>query len=133
MFACLIAAAALTTAPMEAIPALSAEVHDGASALVVMVQSIGESTAFQVALADFSNDSMALSEALRTAGVTADLPCIFKGIAEDARARALELQTAQGPARAFALSGLRALLDDAILLAPQAGAEVVKLSQNGTR
>lgn len=131
MFACLAAAAALTVAPFQAIPALSEEVHDGASALVVMVQAQGESAAFQVALADFSADSMALAEALRAAGVTADLPCIFKGIAEDARARAIDLQTAQGREREHALSGLRALLDDAILLAPQASDEAAKASQIG--
>ncbi|MDX2276971.1 MAG: hypothetical protein NW206_16090 [Hyphomonadaceae bacterium] len=54
--------------------------------------------------------------------MTEDLPCIFRGISEDAHARAAEMQdaTLSPAARADAFTGLRALLDDAILLAPMA-------------
>jgi hypothetical protein len=120
MFACFAFAAALTAAPMEAIPSLSAEVSEGARALIVMTREPQTPAAFGAALTDFADDSMALSVALREAGAAADLPCIFKGIAEDARTRAIDLETAEGFARTHALSELRALLDDAILLAPQA-------------
>jgi hypothetical protein len=61
--------------------------------------------------------------ALREAGVEQDLPCIFHGIAEDARERVVELREADTVAeRETAFTNLRVLLDDAILIAPMAAA-----------
>jgi hypothetical protein len=49
------------------------------------------------------------------------MPSIFHGIAEDARARAEELTTADTAAeRQAAFNGLKPLLNDAIQLAPMA-------------
>ena len=72
-----------------------------------------------------SGDAMRLSDALRAGDAPADLPCIFRGISEDAMVHAAELQQAATPAEeAAAFAALAALLDDAILLAPMAaGAE----------
>jgi hypothetical protein len=72
---------------------------------------------------DFSQDSERFSVALREAGVEQDLPCIFHGIAEDARERVAELEAADTQAeRDTAFMNLRVLLDDAILIAPMAAA-----------
>jgi hypothetical protein len=76
--------------------------------------------AFQAELQAFSADAMALSKALREAGLTDDLPCIFKGISEDTLVKAEALRTAPNGLRPIAESQLAALLDDAILLAPMA-------------
>ena len=55
-----------------------------------------------------------LAVALRDAGVEQDLPCIFHGIAEDARERVTELREADTQAeRDAAFMNLRVLLDDA--------------------
>lgn len=102
--------------------ALPQEVAQDAAALV-QIQTPDE--AFYAALADFTLDAEALSQALRTAGASDDLPCIFHGIAEDARVRALDLQAAQtADAQSRAMNGLRALLNDAITLAPFAAEEL---------
>ncbi|MGE0829778.1 MAG: hypothetical protein AB7O04_10560 [Hyphomonadaceae bacterium] len=99
------------------IEALAAEVE--ADARTLRAASVYDAPYF-AGLADFSADAMALSTSLREAGLTDDLPCIFRGISEDAHVRAAEIQSAEGAARAMAVSGLNALLDDAILLAPMA-------------
>lgn len=122
MITCLAAftiGAGLVTGPA----ALPQEVMEDARALV-QVQTPND--AFYTALADFTIDAEALSEALRAAGATEDLPCIFHGIAEDARARAADLRGAQNQeAQTRAMNVLRALLDDAILLAPFAAEELM--------
>lgn len=112
------ALAALAAAATADIPALAREVEADARALTRQTEI---NPAFTLALEDFSDDSMALSDALRAQGLTSDLPCIFKGISEDSRARIAEFHEADtATERAMAWSGLRALLDDAILLAPMA-------------
>jgi hypothetical protein len=117
MLTCL--AMALSIVSLGDIPALAAEVEADAQALTVQTEASAD---FLAQLDDFSADAMQLSDSLRAAGVTEDLPCIFRGISEDARERAAEMQDAAltAHARADAFAGLRALLDDAILLAPMA-------------
>jgi len=116
MLTCL--AMALGIVSLGDIPSLAAEVETEARALSAQTEM---NSAFLAQLTDFSDDSMQLSDSLRAAGVTQDLPCIFRGIAEDARERAADLQrAATAAARTQAFSGLHALLDDAILLAPMA-------------
>ncbi|MGE0597088.1 MAG: hypothetical protein AB7P07_12045 [Hyphomonadaceae bacterium] len=116
MLACL--ALAFTALTLTDIPGLAQEVEADARALTAQTEM---TPAFLAGLEDFSADAMQLSDALRSAGVTQDLPCIFRGISEDAHARAAEFQAASDSgARDHAFAELRALLDDAILLAPMA-------------
>lgn len=117
MLTCL--AMALAAVSLGDIPALAAEVETDARALTAQTEI---SAPFLAQLTEFSEESMQLSDSLRAAGVTQDLPCIFRGISEDAHTRATEMQNAAltEAERADALAGLRALLDDAILLAPMA-------------
>lgn len=116
MLTCL--AMALSVVSLAEIPTLAAEVETEARALTAQIEV---TPAFMTGLEDFSADAMRLSDSLRQAGVTQDMPCIFRGISEDARERATELQAAGTPTeRQMAMSGLRALLDDAILLVPMA-------------
>jgi hypothetical protein len=115
MFTCVALALGLA-APSAS---LAAEVEAGARALSAQTELTPALTAD---IEDFSSDAERLSAALREAGADQDLPCIFHGIAEDARARARELEAAdtEGELTA-ALAALRVLLDDAILIAPMAG------------
>jgi len=77
--------------------------------------------AFLAEIDAFSADAERFSVSLRELGVEQDLPCIFHGIAEDARARAVELREADTPdERETAFTNLRVLLDDAVLIAPMA-------------
>lgn len=116
MLTCL--AMALSVVTLAEIPSLAAEVETEARTLTAQVEV---TPAFLAGLEDFSADALRLSDSLRHAGVTQDMPCIFRGISEDARERVTELQAADSASeRQLALSGLRALLDDAILLAPLA-------------
>ncbi len=116
MLTCL--AMALGIVSLGDIPSLATEVETEARALSVQTEM---SPDFLAQLTDFSGDAMQLSDSLRAAGVTQDLPCIFRGISEDARERAGDFQSAATQAaRAEAFAGLHALLDDAILLAPMA-------------
>jgi len=112
------ALAALATVSLSDIPALADEVEAGARALTIETSI---TPTFLAGLEEFSADAMRLSDALREAGVEQDLPCIFRGIAEDAADRVSEFQAADTPGeRDMAFAGLRALLDDAILIAPMA-------------
>lgn len=112
------ALATLAATSLTDIPSLAVEVETGARALTAQTEVTPD---FIAQLEDFSGDSMRLSNALRAAGVTQDLPCIFRGISEDAHDRMAEFAAADDAAeRAEAFNGLRALLDDAILLAPMA-------------
>lgn len=114
------ALAALGAVSLSDIPALAAEVETEARELTIQTEI---TPAFIAELEDFSADAERLSAALRQAEVEQDLPCIFHGIAEDARERTAELQAARGAEdREAAFAGLRVLLDDAILIAPMAGA-----------
>lgn len=116
MLTCLVMA--LGVVSLGDIPSLAAEVETEARALSAQTEMSAE---FLTQLTEFSDDSMQLADSLRAAGLTQDLPCIFRGIAEDARERAADLHSAATQAaRADAFTGLHALLDDAILLAPMA-------------
>ena len=116
MLTCL--AMALGIVSLGDIPSLAAEVETEARALSAQTEMSAE---FLAQLTDFSDDAMQLSDSLRAAGVTQDLPCIFRGISEDARERAADFRgAATQAARGEAFTGLHALLDDAILLAPMA-------------
>lgn len=116
MLTCL--ALALGAVALADIPALAHEVEAEARALTAQAEM---TPTFLSGLEDFSADAQRLSDSLRAAGVTQDLPCIFHGIAEDADARIADFQTAASPAeRDAAFTELRVLLDDAILLAPMA-------------
>ena len=109
------------------LPALAVEVETEARALTIQTEV---TPALLNGIAEFSADSERLSAALREAGVEQDLPCIFHGIAEDARERAAELDAADTPAeRAEAFTNLRVLLDDAILIAPMAASAAADLAQ----
>ena len=124
MLTCL--AMALGVVSLSDIPALANEVTSEAQALSSQTAATPE---FLTNLEDFSVDAMSLSDSLRAAGVTQDLPCIFRGISEDARVHAAEIQAATDDgARAGAFSGLQALLSDAILLAPMAGTAAAEVS-----
>jgi hypothetical protein len=117
----------MLSANLTQLPALAAEVETEARAL----SAITEVTPALIAgIEDFSGDAERLSAALREAGVQQDLPCIFHGIAEDARARAEELQAADTASeRATAFTNLRVLLDDAVLIAPMAASAAADMAQ----
>lgn len=117
MLTCL-ALAAFGTVSLADIASLASEVEAEARSLAGRHEF---SPSFLADLTEFSGDSMRLSDALRAGDAPADLPCIFRGISEDAMVHAAELQHAATPAaEAEAFAALGALLDDAILLAPMA-------------
>jgi hypothetical protein len=112
--------AMMLSVSLAELPSLATEVETEARALTAQTEI---TPAFMTNLEDFTGDAERLSVALREAGVEQDLPCIFHGIAEDARERATELQAADTAAeREAAFTNLRVLLDDAILIAPMAAA-----------
>lgn len=123
MLAC-IAALSLAATPFTTIAPLAETVTREATELRADV-SMADQPAYQAELAAFSKDAMALSVALREAGLTDDLPCIFKGISEDTLVKAELVRTADPSLRPIVEGQLAALLDDAILLAPMA-AEAAK-------
>lgn len=123
-----IALATLALANLSEIPALASEVEAEARSLSAQTEI---TPAFFTDLEDFSADSMRLSTSLREAGVSQDLPCIFRGISEDASLRVAEFHAADDEAeRLSAWIGLRVLLDDAILLAPMAAGAAADLAAN---
>ncbi len=110
----------MLTVTLAELPTLASDVERGARALTIQTEV---TPGFLAEIQEFSGDAERLSVALREAGVEQDLPCIFHGIAEDARERAAELRAADTQAdRAAAFTNLRVLLDDAILIAPMAAA-----------
>lgn len=111
------------------LPALAAEVESEARSLTVQTEI---TPGLLTGIEEFSADAERLSVSLREAGVEQDLPCIFHGIAEDARMRVSELQAADTPAeRAEAFTNLRVLLDDAILIAPMAASAAADRAAEG--
>jgi hypothetical protein len=103
------------TVSLAELPSLATEIETEARALTAQTEI---TPAF---MAGIEGDAERFSVALRSAGVEQDLPCIFHGIAEDARERMTELQEADtAEERATAFTNLRVLLDDAILIAPMA-------------
>ncbi len=124
MLTCL---AFMLTANLTELPALAAEVETEARAISAQTEV---TPALLADIEDFSGDAERLSAALREAGVEQDLPCIFHGIAQDARERAVELQAADTAGeRAEAFTNLRVLLDDAVLSAPMAVSAVADIAQ----
>ncbi len=106
------------TVSLAELPSLATEIETEARALTAQTEI---TPAFMAGIEDFSGDAERFSVALRSAGVEQDLPCIFHGIAEDARERVAELREADtAEERTLALTNLRVLLDDAILIAPMA-------------
>lgn len=123
MLTCL---AFMLTASLTELPALATEVETEARALTVQTEV---TPALLAGIEDFSGDAERLSVALRQAGVEQDLPCIFHGIAEDARERSAALQAADtAEERDAAFVSLRVLLDDAILIAPMAAGAAADLA-----
>lgn len=117
MLTCL---AMMLSVSLTELPSLATEVETEARALTAQSEV---TPGLLAGIEDFSGDAERLSVALREAGVEQDLPCIFHGIAEDARERIAELQAADTSAeREAAFTNLRVLLDDAILIAPMAAA-----------
>ncbi len=115
MLTCL---ALMLNVSLAELPSLATEVEAEARTLTAQTEI---TPAFLTGIEEFSGDAERLSVALRAAGVEQDLPCIFHGIAEDARERAAEFQAADDQAeRDAAFMNLRVLLDDAILIAPMA-------------
>lgn len=114
------------------LPSLAAQVEAEARTLTAQTEITPD---FITGLEQFSGDADRLSVALRQAGVAQDLPCIFHGISEDAQARVAEFQAADtAEERETAFTGLRVLLDDAILIAPMAASAAADLAaaQDGT-
>jgi hypothetical protein len=102
------------------LPSLAAELEAEARTLTAQTEI---TATFLAGIEDFSQDSEQLSASLRELGVAQDLPCIFHGISQDALVHMHELQGADTSSeRDMAFSALRALLDDAILIAPMAAA-----------
>jgi hypothetical protein len=115
MLTCLALALGVSFAEL---PALAAEVEAEARELAAQSEV---TPAFLAQVREFSTDAERFSVSLRELGVEQDLPCIFHGIAEDALARAEELDgAATASERDGAFTNLRVLLDDAILIAPMA-------------
>jgi hypothetical protein len=115
MLTCL---ALMLNVSLAELPNLATEIEAEARTLTAQTEI---TPAFLTGIAEFSGDAERFSVALRQAGVEQDLPCIFHGIAEDARERAAEFQSADDQAeRDAAFTNLRVLLDDAILIAPMA-------------
>lgn len=117
MLAC---AALMLTVSLAELPAMATEVETEARELTAQTEV---TPAFLADIREFSGDAERFSVALRQAGVEQDLPCIFHGIAEDARERVAQFEAADTRAeRDEAFTNLRVLLDDAILIAPMAAA-----------
>ncbi|PZO52366.1 MAG: hypothetical protein DCF16_09575 [Alphaproteobacteria bacterium] len=115
----------MLTVSLTELPSLATEVEAEARALTVQTEV---TPALLASIDDFSGDAERLSVALRQAGVEQDLPCIFHGIAEDARERSAALQAADtAEEREAAFVSLRVLLDDAILIAPMAAGAAADL------
>lgn len=122
--------ALMLSAGLAELPTMALEVETEARALSAQTEI---TPALFAEIAEFSGDAERFSIALRAAGVEQDLPCIFHGIAEDARERATELQNADTTAeRATAFTNLRVLLDDAVLIAPMAASAAADIASAET-
>jgi len=108
----------MLTVSVADLPSMATEVETQARTLSSQTEI---TPAFMADIEEFSGDAERFSVALRSAGVEQDLPCIFHGIAEDARERMAEFRQADTDVeRHEAFTNLRVLLDDAILIAPMA-------------
>ncbi|MGD9966724.1 MAG: hypothetical protein AB7T59_09405 [Hyphomonadaceae bacterium] len=116
MLTCLALAAALSASNVAEIPTLSAKIEAEARALTAETQV---TSSLISRIDDFSADAMRLSGLLHVADVGQDMPCIFQGIAKDARRRTAELIAADSQSeRDDALMNLHVLMDDAAMIAP---------------
>lgn len=127
MLTCLALVAAFNTSSMAEIPSLTARIESEARALSSVTEV---SPALVTRIGDFSADTQRLSSLLQTAGVGQDMPCVFQGIAKDARDRAAEFIDAdtQGE-RDAAFMNLRVLMDDTVLLTPVAASAAADRAQ----
>jgi hypothetical protein len=119
MLTCL-ALVAFNAASLADIPRMTDDLEADARALAA-------ETLLTPALVDrveaFSSEAELLSSALQNAGVGQDMPCVFRGIAKDARERASELAAADTQSeRNAAFMNLRVLMGDALTIAPLAAA-----------
>jgi hypothetical protein len=115
-------ALALAIAPLQDITALAVQVEQEAR---VLRADAPKTLPLELAprVHAFADDAKRLSDSLRASEVAEDLPCMFKGMSEDAHRRADGLLSADAVVRAEAGRGLGALLDDAMLFAPMAARE----------
>ena len=117
MLTCL-ALVAFNVASLGDIPKLSSDIEAEARALAA-IDSVSPELIARIE--SFSADAQRLSTTLCSAGVGQDMPCIFQGIASDARERAAEFSAADTAAEQdAALMNLRVLMDDTVMLAPLA-------------
>ena len=117
MLTCL-ALVAFNVASLGDIPKLSSDIEAEARALAA-IDSVSPELIARIE--SFSADAQRLSTTLSSAGVGQDMPCIFQGIASDARERAAEFSAADTAAEQdAALRNLRVLMDDTMMLAPLA-------------
>lgn len=117
MLTCL-ALVAFNVASLGDIPKLSSDIEAEARALAA-IDSVSPELIARIE--SFSADAQRLSTTLSSAGVGQDMPCIFQGIASDARERAAEVSAADTAAEQdAALMNLRVLMDDTVMLAPLA-------------
>lgn len=120
-------AALMLTISLAELPAMATEVETEARELTAQTEV---TPAFMADIMEFSGDAERFSVALHQAGVEQDLPCIFHGIAEDARERVAQFEAADSQAeRDEAFTNLRVLLDDAILIAPMAASAAADAQQ----
>ncbi len=120
--------ALMLTVGATELPSLAAEVEAEARTLTAQTEV---TPTFLAGIEDFSQDSEQLSASLRELGVAQDLPCIFHGISQDALVHMNELREADtSTERDMAFSALRALLDDAILIAPMAASAAADAHAN---
>lgn len=118
-------ALALAIAPLEDIPALAVQLEQEARVLRADAAN-APPPMLAPRVHAFADDAKRLSDSLRASDVAEDLPCMFKGMSEDAHRRADGLLSADAAARAEAGKGLGALLDDAVLFAPMAAKEAAE-------
>jgi hypothetical protein len=119
MLTCL-ALVAFNVASLGDIPKMTSDFEAEARALSAVTIV---STDFVTRIEAFSNEAAELSSTLHGAGVGQDMPCIFQGIASDARERAAEFTAADTEAEQdAAFMNLRVLMGDAVMLAPLAAA-----------
>ncbi len=119
MLTCL-ALVAFNVTSLADIPKMTADIEADARALAAEETISPELFA---RLQAFSAEAQSLSTSLHQAGVGQDMPCVFQGIAHDARERAEELSEADTQAeRDAALMNLRVLMDDTVMVAPMAAA-----------
>lgn len=119
MLTCL-ALVAFNVAALGDIPKLTGELETEARALAAADTFSADLVA---RIQELSTEAEALSVSLHRAGVGQDMPCIFQGIANDARERAAEFTDADTQAEQdAALMNMRVLMDDVTMLAPLAAA-----------